>query len=720
MADTLRAAARAAYEQGRPAVARDLLVQLCHERGEARDWLTLCQLQSELNQPDAARTALNNAFRLAPDDPVIARTQAGALRVAGEDAAAFGVLKDANAQHPDDAELATDLALMYELRGDAAQALAYYTAALENEPRAERARLNRAAILRDGGSFAAALADYETLPPASSLYAAATLGRAECLRQLHRYADAITVCDAILADDAGNLRAALCKAVALAADYQLAPAQALLDRVWTQDPNAVRGYAGAGASITRTPDARALYLMAAHGRLCDAAWDDMDLVTARCNAIYADAATAPGDLDLAYPAMYLPLTPAAACAAHVAVTREVVAAPLQRAASRTTDGGRRIRLAYLRSTFRDHPSSYLNGALYACHDRTRFEVIAYATNPEDGSDIRARLRRGFDAFHDVSRLNDADLAERIYADGIDVLVDGDGYSDDARPAVLAARPAPIQVGYFGHMHSLYVPWIDYRLTAHGAEPAAWPRPLLEKRAFIPGSFYTYDTRDVWPLQATTRAQHGLPDDAFVLCAFGRVNKICPQVFGLWVDVLRAVPSAVLWLSAAPPQATNNLRRHAAAGGITPERLLFAPALPHVEHVARHQLADIFLDTLRFNAHTTALDALHAGLPCVSYPGATWAGRLCASFLATLALPELIADSPAGYRDIVIRLAREPALLGDLRDRLQSRMQGENPFATATVAGHFDEAFATMWQRHCQGQPPIDLDIGSRDGSHRPD
>ena len=270
--------------------------------------------------------------------------------------------------------------------------------------------------------------------------------------------------------------------------------------------------------------------------------------------------------------------------------------------------------------------------------------------------------------------------------------------------------------YLGYMHRMFADWIDYRVTDAVSEPRSSDLELPEARAFLPPSFYPYDDTLSPEQPPPGRRAAGLPDDAFVFCAFHRLNKITPHQFDEWLALLKACPDAVLWLLGYGGKAEARLTGYARDRGIPAHRLVFAPTLPHAEHLARHQLADLFLDAFQFNAHTMGLDALHARVPILTHKGETWASRIGASYLTAVGLPELITESDDMYFEKARALADDPAALSHVTERVTDVMTRRNPFASQRVAGHLDRAFTAMWQRHRDNAPPTDLRLdGGSDG-----
>jgi protein O-GlcNAc transferase len=363
----------------------------------------------------------------------------------------------------------------------------------------------------------------------------------------------------------------------------------------------------------------------------------------------------------------------------------------------------RLRIGYLSRDFRVHAIAFLAAELFERHDRTRVEIAGYSIAPDDGSALGARLRRSFEHFTDLTGLDDAAAARRIHADGIDILVDLTGHTEGARTRILAFRPAPVQVNYLGFPGSMGADFIDYILVDPFLAPAAHQPFFSERLVHLPHCYQVNDTaRTIAPRPA--RAACGLPERGFVFCCFNQTYKITPAMFGIWMHLLWSVPESVLWLFASEPAAAH-LRREAASRGVAPERLIVAPPLPQAQHLARLSLADLFLDTLPYNAHTTASDALWVGLPVLTCAGRTFASRVAGSLVHALGLPELVTTSLGDYEAQALRLARHPRLLAALRRRLAVNRATAAPFDTSRQARHIEAAFAEMWRIHCAGDPP---------------
>ncbi|TWA66925.1 putative O-linked N-acetylglucosamine transferase (SPINDLY family) [Azospirillum baldaniorum] len=368
-------------------------------------------------------------------------------------------------------------------------------------------------------------------------------------------------------------------------------------------------------------------------------------------------------------------------------------------------GDGRLRIGYLSADFHEHATAYLMAELLERHDRTRFAVTAYSTGIDDGSPMRRRLTAAVERFVDLRDHADRAAAQAIAADGIDILVDLKGYTAFARTAILAARPAPMQVNWLGYPGTMGADFIDVILADAVTIPPGEEGFYSEAVVRLPHCYQPNDRHRAIAERTPSRADCGLPEDGFVFCCFNSPYKLTPAVFDVWARLLRAVPGSVLWLYAGNPLVAGNLRGEAAARGVAPERLVFTPPRPLAEHLARHRLADLFLDTLPYNAHTTASDALWTGLPVVTCRGATFAGRVAASLLDTVGLPELVTDSPAAYEALALDLARDPARLAGLKARLAAARTASPLFDGDRFARDLEDAYRAIWQRFTAAGDP---------------
>ncbi len=369
--------------------------------------------------------------------------------------------------------------------------------------------------------------------------------------------------------------------------------------------------------------------------------------------------------------------------------------------------GGKIKIGYLSSDLFAHATAYLMSELFERHDRSRFTVNAYSYGAnKDRTPMRERLEKAFDSFVDVADLSDQDAAQRIYDDGIDILIDiQGGLTDKARRGIPARRPAPVQVNYLGYPGSSGARFFDYIIADRFIIPEDQEKFYSEKVACLPDCYQPNDTQRQISAVMPTREAYGLPAKGFVFCCFNGSYKITPRVFDVWMRLLQQVPGSVMWLYLENKSMKENLRRQAERRGADPDRLVFAGRAPLPEHLARLRLADLFLDTLPVNAHTTASDALWAGLPLLTCAGQTFAGRVAGSLLQAAHLPELIAYSLEEYEALALQLARNPEQLAALREKIDQTKRHVPLFDIARFASHIESAYATMWQKHQAGETP---------------
>ena len=365
----------------------------------------------------------------------------------------------------------------------------------------------------------------------------------------------------------------------------------------------------------------------------------------------------------------------------------------------------RIRVAYVSADFRQHAVSVLIAGMFECHDKSRFDVTAISFGPDDNSEMLQRLKTSFERFIDVKIFSDDKIANLVRSSEVDILVDLMGFTTDSRTGVFARRPAPIQVNYLGYPGTMGAEYIDYIIADQTVIPDEFRKFYSEKIAILPNTYQASDRKRVISDKAFNRSDVGLPSQGFVFCCFNNKYKITPRVFDCWVRILKQVEGSVLWLSEDNASAANNLKKEAVARGVSSERLVFAKRMPPPEHLARHKLADLFLDTLPYNAHTTASDALWAGLPVLTCLGATFAGRVAASLLNAIHLPELITTTLEAYEQMAIDLATHPEKMAVIKRKLAENRLTTPLFDTKLFTKLIEAAYTAMYERHQAGLTP---------------
>src|SRR5262249_26195466 len=374
----------------------------------------------------------------------------------------------------------------------------------------------------------------------------------------------------------------------------------------------------------------------------------------------------------------------------------------------------RIRVAYLSADFYDHATACLMAGLFERHDRSRFETFAISFSPDDGTAMLTRLKRSFDRFIDVRTRDDNDVATLVRELEIDIAVNLKGFTQGSRTRIFAKRSAPVQVSYLGFPGTMGASYIDYIIADRFLIPPDQRHGYTENVVYLPGSYQVNDRDRKIADRIVSRAEAGLPETGMVFCCFNNSFKITPDVFDVWMRLLREIDGSVLWLLQGNASAPANLRREAEARGVSGERLIFAVRAPLDDHLARHRLADLFLDTRHYNAHTTASDALWAGLPVLTCAGETFASRVAGSLLRAVGLPELVTHSLADYEALAFRLARDPEMLAGLTQKLARNRETYPLFDTARSTRHLEAALVTMWERHQRGEKPADFDVTAID------
>lgn len=441
-------------------------------------------------------------------------------------------------------------------------------------------------------------------------------------------------------------------------------------------------------------------------RLSQCQWEYYEEDAGRC----LEHVRVHGDRVLPLSFLYIDSTPAdqLLCARRTAMAELEKNAPTRASLTfaHPRTGKERLTVGYVSGDFRAHAVAFLIAEVFELHDRNRFRVLGYCTGPErEQQFMRQRLKAGFDQLTVIRDLPVAVAAERVYQDGVDILVDLSGHTRYNRHDLFAVRPAPIQVNYLGYPGTVGADFLDYILVDPVVAPFTDQPHYAERLVQLPHCYQANDRKRVCSDKPVSRAACGLPEDGFVFSCLNHAAKLSPAVFAVWMRLLRAVPGSVLWLLQPDPPVMDNLRRHAAAHGVDSDRLVFAPRVDPPEHLARIPLADLFLDTAPYNAHTTGSDALWQGLPVVTFYGNTFAGRVGASLLRAAGMPELVANSLAEYEALALELARDPGRLAALRARLRAGRDHCFLFDTPRFTRHLERAYEHMWQRWLTGQPP---------------
>lgn len=371
---------------------------------------------------------------------------------------------------------------------------------------------------------------------------------------------------------------------------------------------------------------------------------------------------------------------------------------------------KRIRLGYFSADFHNHPTAYLIAQLFECHDKNQFELIAFVFGRNAPDEMRERLQKSFDQFIDVNDKTDEEIAQLSRDLEVDIAIDLKGFTNEGRPRIFMYGAAPIQIGYLGFPGTMGLSCFDYIVADRTLIPEAYQDGMVEKIIYMPNSYQVNDRHRAIATVKMSREDLGLPAEGFIYCCFNNNYKITPNVFDGWARILKAVEGSVLWLFADNTYAVENLKKEAQARGLDITRLIFAERMDSAEHLARYQLADLFLDTTPCNAHTTASDALWVGLPVLTLIGESFGARVAASLLNAVGLPELVVDTQEEYEALAIQLARNPDELNQLKMRLKENVLNAPLFDTPLFTKHLEMAFLKAYERAQKGLLPEHISV----------
>ena len=372
--------------------------------------------------------------------------------------------------------------------------------------------------------------------------------------------------------------------------------------------------------------------------------------------------------------------------------------------------GEKIRIGYYSADFHNHATTILMSELFELHDKNRFKIIAFSFGPPIDDDSRRRVQNAFDEFHDVSAFPDHDVASLSRRLGVDIALDLKGYTRDARPGIFSYRAAPIQINYLGFPGTMGAHFMDYIIADSTLVPEEHQNFYSEKIIYLPGSYQVNDSKRKASSRVFTRAELGLPDKGFIFCCFNNNYKITGDIFDSWTKILNNVQGSVLWLLEDNPYSRENILKEALARGLSHNRIIFGKRMEHSEHLARHQLADLSLDTLPYNAHTTSSDSLRVGVPVLTLAGKSFASRVGASLLNAVGLPELTTHSYEDYESLAIKLAIDSEMFLQIREKLRKNLETEPLFNTTLYTRNLESSFEKIYQRLCSNLPPEHIHI----------
>jgi protein O-GlcNAc transferase len=637
--------------------------------------------QGRLNE---AETAYREALRRDPRQPGVHYALAEVLADAQQTDAALAVLGDALRWAPEHPQIHHRLGILLAEAKRYGEAIESFRRAIAIKPDYARAWNNLGNALRASGQLTEAVDALNTALRLQPDYALGYFNLAIALREQGRYAQAEVALRQTLrlqANDHESLSA-------------LGGVLRQLDRL----DEAARTYRQLVALDPERTDAR-IKLWATEQAMCD--WTHYDELV-RMLGTQLDNPKPLAIGPFAY--LYLPSTPADQLHAARRWAAERIATEVAPRPTLVRGAGERLRVGYLSSDLRLHAMAFLLTELLELHDRSRFEIFAYSYGPDDGSAQRQRIKSAVDHWRDIAADSDAQAVQRIRDDGIHVLFDLNGYTKFARSAIPASRPAPVQIGWLGYLGTLGASWCDYIVTDRFVSPPESQAQFSERFLYLPHCYCPSDTRRDTESRTPTRAECGLPEGGVVFACFNNTHKILPEVFDIWMRLLREISGSVLWLVSSDPATIDNLRREAQRRNVAPERVVFAAHAPVDQYLARLRCADLIVDTFPHNAGTTANDALLAGVPVLTCAGETFASRIAGSQLLAIGLDELVTHSLAAYEAMALRLAREPELLGDLRKRLAANRYTHPLFDMPRFTRDFETAVARAYAQATQAPP----------------
>ncbi|NTU58112.1 MAG: tetratricopeptide repeat protein [Chlorobiaceae bacterium] len=631
----------------------DRAIALCP--GFALAWSNRGNVLQELKQLDAAIESYDKAIALNPVFAEAYSNRGNALFAARQFEAALGSYDQAMAINPDIAE----------------------------------AWSNRGNALQELKQLESALACYDKALALKPDYATAWSNRGNALSSLKRYEEAVASCD---------------KAIAINADY----ADANFNRgnalqALKQFEAALASYEAAYASC---PDYEFLSGTILHLRMKMCDWRGFSENLGKQEAAIAAFRKAATPF-MALGVSDMPELHKKAAGVYVDAKYPPKGTPCE--VKGCAEGGK-IRIGYYSADFYNHATAYLMAELFESHDREKFEFYGFSFGPDTQDQMSRRVASAFDRFIDVRNLSDREVAVRSRELGIDIAVDLKGFTQDSRPGIFAERCAPVQVSYLGYPGTMGAAYMDYIIADETVIPRESQSDFIEKVVYLPYSYQVNDSKRTISGRVFTKKELGLPESGFVFCCFNNNYKILPATFDGWMRILQAVDGSVLWLFEENPTAGKNLRKEAEARGVDASRLVFAKRMPLHEHLARHRFADLFIDTLPYNAHTTSSDALWAGLPVLTLMGKSFAGRVAASLLRAVELPELITCSQEEFEAKAVELATDVAKLDIIRRKLEKNRLTTPLFNAESFARHIESAFEAMYARSQSGLPPECIDV----------
>jgi protein O-GlcNAc transferase len=676
---------------------------------------------------DEALAAFDQALAIAPDHPETLYNRGNTLLVLGRNEEALAAFDRALAQKPDHPEMLVNRGTALLHLGRAQQALEIFDKVLAIRPDHAIAFSNRATAFKLLERYEDAIETYRKILDRAPDDVAALNDYGGTLLLHGRAEEALAVFDRLLAIAPGQLRVRKDRADLLRMFGRHDEAVDDYDRLLAATPgdaevlhNRGKSLWAAGkreAALTSHEQAWALGYPGALGELAMCRMRVADWPRAAELAGPLRAHIAAGNfvdpfVTLAF-GMH-PLEQLKSASRYVRTRLLETPKPFVHSTAVPAD---RLRIAYLSSDFRQHPVGVAIAELLERHDKAAFEIVGMSYGSNDKSETRARIAAACDRFHDVATDGDRNVAKLLNDLQVHIAVGLNGLTGGCRPGVLACRPAPIQVSYLGYAGTTGADFIDYILADETVLPFDQQPFFTEKIVHLPDCYHANDTRRRIAAQTPSRSELGLPDQGLVFCCFNQSYKITAPVFDVWMRLMAQTRGSVLWLTKMDDLTHANLRREAAARGIDPERLIFAPRMDSgADHLARHRAADLFLDTLPYNAHSTTCDALFAGLPVITCAGGSFAGRVAASMLKAAGLPELVTNNLADYEARARELVADPALLASMQRKLEASRSRCPLFDGDRFRRNIEAAYSAMWDVYRRGESPRGFRIEAKVGA----
>ena len=668
------------------------------EPGYARGHSNLGNALVRLGKHQEALAAHGRAIELDPKNGEFHFNRANALRTSGQAAKAVESYETCIALDARFLPAHTNVAALLAQQGRIAEAEQANNRALAINPGSFEGYNNRGSFLMMQGRLDEAEAAYRTAMELNPQNAETHHNLGALLRAQGKVRDAASALDRALDLNPNHIGALILRADDFMDRGDWAKTLVLYERAHRADPTDLAALSS---------------LVHLYQKIC--AWDAFDQATARLDTMAKIGGTVqfpaePPHLNVSRvddPARNLEVARAWSCA----IERRMAAERTSLNFSPARAARKRLTIGYLSGDFRNHPTSHLVRGLFAAHDRNHLRIHAYSYGPDDDSFYRRSIASDCDCFVGIQSMTHAAAAQRIYDNGVDILVDLAGHTKDNRLEICALRPAPVQASYLGFPGGTGASFMDYLLTDQAVTPKDQAGHYAEALVLLPHSYQVNDRDQAIDDRPATRAQYGLREDAFVFVCFNSTYKIDPVMFACWMRILGAVPESQFWLFEQPAGlASENLKREAGARGIDPERLIFANRVSKSTHLSRLKLADLALDTRICNGHTTTSDALWAGVPVVALRGRHFASRVSASLLCAVGLPELIVDDLTAYETLAIDLAQTPGRLQDVRARLWRQRISEPLFDTRRFARYLESAYRAIWETYSAGHAPRQIEV----------